>query len=135
MCQNVLVRLVRALTFAAVLAAVAAAAGCGGGAAMTMTVPVTPICPNDTPASCPTPAPSYGTDVAPMLQDRCGGCHAPGGVEPGRLFATWGQVSAQAADILNQVHACRMPPAGQTPLTDGERQLVLGWIVCGAMNN
>jgi mono/diheme cytochrome c family protein len=109
------------------------AAGCGGGDTTTTTVP--PVCPNDTPATCPSPAPSYATDVAPMLQSRCGACHTPGGVEPGRLFQTWRQVSAQSTDILGQIHTCRMPPAGQPALTASERQAVLGWIVCGAVDN
>lgn len=100
---------------------------------MTNTLP--PACPNDTPATCPVPVPSYATDVAPMLQSRCGTCHTPAGVEPGRLFQTWTQVSAQRADILSQIHTCRMPPVGQPTLTDSERQAVLGWIVCGAADN
>jgi uncharacterized membrane protein len=104
--------------------------GCGGADAV-----VAPVCPNDTPASCPTPAPSYATDVAPVLESRCGACHTPAGVEPSRLFQTYTQVAAQANDILGQIHTCRMPPAGQPALTDGERQAVLGWVVCGAVNN
>jgi uncharacterized membrane protein len=48
---------------------------------------------------------------------------------------TWAQVFPQAQSILSQVHACRMPPAGEPPLLASERQLILAWVVCGAPDN
>ena len=38
-----------------------------------------PDCPNDTPSACPSPAPSYVSDVAPIVSSHCLQCHAPGG--------------------------------------------------------
>jgi len=110
------------------------AAGCGGGDAA---APLTPACPNDTPAACPASTPSFARDVAPLLQSRCGtaACHAPTGAEPNRPVQTWGEVAPQAEDILSQIHTCRMPPAGQPALLAAERQLVLAWVVCGAPDN
>jgi uncharacterized membrane protein len=105
-----------------------AAAGCGGDDPAIS-------CPNDQPAACPSPEPSFSGQVAAIIQSRCAVCHAPGGQEPTRPFQTYAQISAQRGPILNQVSTCRMPLAGATPLTDEERQALLGWLVCRAPDN
>ena len=100
---------------------------CGGGS--------DPTCPNDLPSSCVQPAPSYKTDVQPVMSARCLSCHAPGGQEAALPFTTYSQVFANRAAILDQTYACRMPPAGSPPPTAPERALLLHWLVCGAPNN
>jgi uncharacterized membrane protein len=102
---------------------------CGGG------TPPPSSCPNDVPATCPTPAPTFAADVAPILQQRCGACHVAGGVESTRPFQAYADVQRQKTDILFALNACFMPPADQPQLTTDERHAILGWLVCGAMNN
>ena len=120
----------RALLFAAFAGvAVLAGGGCGGGAAPP------PDCPNDLPPSCPDPAPTFSADAEPAIAAKCTGCHSPTGVESNRPFTNYGQIFGQRGSILNQVHACRMPPVDAPPLTAGERAALLGWLVCGAPND
>jgi len=100
-------------------------AGCGGSL----------DCPNDLPATCPTPAPSYVNDVAPLISAHCLKCHAPGGQEASKDFTNYPNVFSQRSAILNQFYSCRMPPEGEPRPTAQERALLLGWLVCGAPNN
>jgi uncharacterized membrane protein len=109
---------------AAALASFGIACGGSGG----------PSCPNDTLA-CPTPAPSYASSVSVIIQNRCLACHSPGGQYASMPFTTYQEVFAARSAILNQVYACRMPPAGATPPTSTERTQLLDWLTCGAPNN
>ena len=101
-------------------------AGCGSSG---------PPCANDLPATCPSPQPSYATDVAPIIQAHCLKCHAPGGQEASKDFTTYQHVFDQRLAILNQFYSCRMPPDGEPRPTSQERALLLGWLVCGSPNN
>jgi hypothetical protein len=103
-------------------------------------------CPNDLPSSCPTPAPSYATDIVPIIQQSCFPCHATGGIEAGHFdYSTYAGLSAAASEVLTQVNDCLMPPsapipgsgvdAGTPPLTTEARLALLGWLVCGAPDN
>lgn len=99
--------------------------GAGGGTS----------CPNDLPASCPVPAPTWATDVAPVIEARCATCHATGGIAADKPLTSHAEVFARKGAVLNQVHACKMPQAGSPQLTAAERAAVLGWLVCGAPND
>ncbi len=92
-------------------------------------------CPNDLPAACPTPAPSYRNEVAPIITSRCLKCHAPGGQEASKDFTTYANVFAQRQPILTQTYSCRMPPEGEPRPTDPERATLLAWLVCGSPDN
>jgi uncharacterized membrane protein len=75
-----------------------------------------------------------------VIQAHCTTCHSPSGENQSPTLVTYDNITAgsmqeTAREVLVQIHACNMPPAGQPRLTDGERQAILGWIVCGAMNN
>ena len=89
-------------------------------------------CPNDLPASCPTPAPTWSTDVATVIAARCAVCHAPGGAAADKPLTDHADVFARRSAVLNQIHACKMPPEGASPLTAAERVAIEGWLVCGA---
>ena len=90
-------------------------------------------CPNDLPAACPADVPDYGTDIAPIIEDRCLSCHSPGGEgSVGHDFTTYQTLYNQQTDVLSQVYGCKMPPSGATPLSTAERTLLLDWLVCGA---
>ena len=69
-------------------------------------------CPNDLPAACPSPVPSYKSTIDPIIGARCRACHSAGGQESSIPFTTHDQVFAQRSAMLNQVYACKMPPAG-----------------------
>jgi hypothetical protein len=92
-------------------------------------------CPNDLPAACPSPAPSYAAEVGAIIQTRCASCHAPGGQEASMPLVTYEQIQRRSASMLTQVYACRMPKAGAPPLADAERKALLEWLVCRAPNN
>jgi hypothetical protein len=101
-------------------------------------------CPNDLPAKCTT-APSYKSDVAPIIERHCQPCHAPGAEEAVMPFVTYGEVHDDASAVLDQVYACRMPNKGDTtvsaavqkqlPLSTSERQTLLLWLICNSPDN
>ena len=92
-------------------------------------------CPDDLPAACPSAPPSYAKDVAPVIQQSCTPCHAPGGQQANRPLVTYAGAFANRSAMLNQVHACRMPPSGAPPLPAASRTVLQEWLVCGASNN
>jgi hypothetical protein len=94
-----------------------------------------PQCPNDLPASCPASMPSYQTDIAPLLQNRCVPCHNPSGIESAKPLNSYSAVYGLRSTVLTQVYGCQMPPTGAQPLDAAERQELLTWLVCQAPNN
>src|SRR5918911_16984 len=109
-----------------VLVAAVLLAACGGGSEVN--------CPNVS-QTCPSPAPSFASDVRPIINARCVTCHSPGGQEAVRDYTTYSGVFAQRQPMLTQVYSCRMPPAGNPQPTTQERQTIISWLVCGAPNN
>ncbi len=100
-------------------------AGGGGGTS----------CPNDLPPSCPSPAPGWAQDVAPVIEARCATCHAKGGVAADKPLTTYAEVFSRKGAVLNQIHACKMPQASAPQLSAAERAAVQEWLVCGASND
>jgi hypothetical protein len=98
-------------------------------------VDAAPLCPDDLPASCPSPIPSYKNDVAPIFAMHCTLCHSPTGIAANAPETTYADVFAQASPILDQVYQCGMPPAGYPTLTTPERLTLLSWLVCNAPDN
>jgi len=92
-------------------------------------------CPDIQP-TCPAEIPSYAKDVAPIVQNRCFPCHAPGGVEAAsHNLSTYDGLYRDRVDVLDQIHSCRMPKAPAPALTQSERAIFLNWLVCHAPNN
>jgi len=111
-----------------VMAIAVGAAACGSPAGPP------PACPDD--FRCPSPPPHFAADANPIIQARCvPGCHSPDGMEPTHVFDTYDHVYGIASTIIMQLRLCVMPPAGQPPLSEPERQALLGWLACGAMND
>lgn len=66
--------------------------------------------PEESPTPSPTPAAvTWHQDVAPILQQRCNGCHQVGGIAP-YTFATYDEGKTWASAILDSVVSRRMPP-------------------------
>ena len=97
--------------------------------------PAAAACPQDLPAACPSNAPSYQLDVAPIIADRCFLCHSPEGTASERNFVGYSAIYASRGAILDQVYACNMPPSGAVALSITERAKLLAWLVCGAPDN
>jgi hypothetical protein len=88
-------------------------------------------------ATCPDPAPSYATEIAPILQTYCVRCHSPGGQEFNKPLTSWTEVNSRYGAVLQQVFFfCEMPPSAEPQLTDpASRAALLGWLECMAPNN
>jgi hypothetical protein len=125
----------RLVLVSAALVVLAACTSSSGGSSSSGSSSGATTCPDDLPAACPTNAPTYTTDIAPIVQASCTPCHAPGGTESGRLLTTYAGISAQSGSALNQVYACRMPPLGSPRLSAADRTALMAWLVCGAPND
>jgi len=90
-----------------------------------------PSCPSSS-ASCPTPAPSYATDVGPLIARYCSRCHSPDGGEPSHLLQGYDDVTSksQMGEVLFRISSCRMPPEGEPQPTAAEREVILSWFAC-----
>ncbi|MBK7860104.1 MAG: hypothetical protein IPJ65_16120 [Archangiaceae bacterium] len=62
-----------------------------------------------TPTPTPNPEVTYYRDVAPLVSQKCLGCHQAGGVAPLQL-ETYAQLKTNAASVAAQVSSKRMPP-------------------------
>jgi hypothetical protein len=93
----------------------------------------TPECPT-VAATCPSPPPSYKTDVQPIIQSHCYACHGPGGIEVSKFDLTTYQGVAEN-DVSGEIGGCFMPPPGNEQPTADERQTLLDWVACGQPNN
>jgi hypothetical protein len=92
-------------------------------------------CPNDLPGSCPATMPSYMSDIAPLLQQKCVPCHSSKGIEASRPLDTYAGVYSLRETVLNQIYHCMMPPVGQPQLDPAQRLELMTWLVCQAPNN
>jgi len=124
------------LAHAAVAAALVTLASlvpaCGGGSSGAPAQ----ACPNLGDLTCPSPPPSYKTDVEPIIANRCFPCHAAGGVEVSTInLSTYAGVLKNQSQVHSQIESCRMPQPGATPLTVDELTTFIEWLECSAPNN
>jgi hypothetical protein len=87
-------------------------------------------------------APSFARDVAPILRDKCAGCHQVGGIAPFSLESA-PTARKRALAIAAQVESRRMPPwlpaeaspdyvgEGERTLSEGEIETIVGWARSG----
>ena len=77
---------------------------------------------------------TFVRDVRPLLQTRCGKCHGAETHERDINFSAIGDDKAAARQrklwrkSVAQIEAGEMPPADETPLTNEERERLLGWM-------
>jgi len=117
---------------AALVTLASLAQACGGGSSGDQAQP----CPNLGDLTCPSPPPSYKTDVEPIIARRCFPCHAPGGVEVSAFdLSTYAGVQRHQSPVLSAIHLCLMPKAGAPPLTVDELTTFIEWLECSAPNN
>lgn len=96
--------------------------------------PANPVCPD---GGAPSFADVYQTVFSPV----CGNCHAPDASEAVMPLTSYAQIygtnGTEAREIFNQVfESCLMPPSNALePLTEGERQTLLDWFACGALDD
>jgi hypothetical protein len=88
-------------------------------------------------------APSFTRDVAPIVREKCAGCHRLGGIAP-FAFRTAHDVSSKATLIAAAVQERRMPPWPPGPksarftgqdrrtLSPAERDTLMRWVRTGA---
>jgi uncharacterized membrane protein len=91
-------------------------------------------------------SPSFAGDVLTnVFLPVCDNCHASGQVEASMPLTNYAQIygprtgskaGAEAAEIFNQVfESCLMPPSNAPlPLNDDQRQTLLDWFSCGALD-
>lgn len=93
------------------------------------------VCDRHFPA-CPSPAPSYQQDIAPIVQLECLSCHYTGSDLTRTAYNAYQGIYSDRGSILGQLYACEMPPANYPlPITSDQRTTFMAWIECGAPNN
>ena len=97
--------------------------GTGGGSACVSA----PACPDGG-------APSYQTEIAPILQQDCIPCHSSTG-EAGFYMTTYAEVYSESGAMLSQVTVCQMPPLNGPTMTEAQRITLTAWLRCGAPDN
>ena len=96
-----------------------------------------PSCAATLPAGtdCNTAAPSYATEIAPLVAARCLDCHFAGNHNSSVVLETQSELNGQRGLVETQVYRCQMPPSDGGAMSDSDRALLLKWLVCGAPNN
>jgi hypothetical protein len=101
-------------------------------------VPIAAIASHDGSSA----APSFKREVAPIMRDKCAGCHRTGGIAP-FAFETRRDVASRASAIAAVVQARLMPPWPPGPrspayvgeesrkLSASERSTILAWARAG----
>jgi len=81
-------------------------------------------------AGCGDAAPSFASDVQPILKRRCLRCHSgDGAAAEEHDFSKLETLRAQRGQLKDAVLACAMPP--RSPLSDAEGHTLLQWVACG----
>lgn len=87
-------------------------------------------------------APTWSENIAPIVYQKCSGCHHPGAIGPFSLMS-YADAFGAAVSMMDAVNDKRMPPwppdptyshlAHERVLTDGEIQLINDWVNGGSL--
>jgi|HubBroStandDraft_6_1064221.scaffolds.fasta_scaffold214066_2 hypothetical protein len=96
-----------------------------------------PPCPDLGYPACPSPPPSWATEVRPIVDLYCSPCHFNGGtgVQKGDDFSTAAGVQHVLTTSLTDLHNCSMPPQDAAVMPTSRRETLMAWLGCGAPNN
>ncbi|MCB0795413.1 MAG: c-type cytochrome [Flavobacteriales bacterium] len=95
---------------------------------------------NGCSGDCDTTNVTYSATIAPLLQQKCNGCHGGANPQGGYSLTSWGAVNTLATEgrllgaVQHQVGYTPMPPAGgMLPQCDIDKIAI--WVQQGAPNN
>ncbi len=132
------------LAASAVAVAIACVAlACSGGSAAPSGDDGSACMPVDIPSTCPSPPPSYKSDISFIVANDCAGakCHSSGGAESVHDFTTYKGLYGDHLTVAMQVALCPMASSGMPPLgypqpTTAQRLALVTWAsICGAPDN
>jgi hypothetical protein len=124
-----------------VTAVLASVVACGGGSSNPPGDDAGQCMPVVTPATCPSPPPSYKNEISFIVANSCAeaNCHTKGGVESVKDFTTYQGLAGDhltVAFVVAQCPSSPMPPPGYPPLTTAQRLALATWAgICHAPNN
>jgi hypothetical protein len=83
------------------------------------------------PTSCESPAPSFASDVKPILEARCATSSCHDGLGEQWPLVDYAHVADWSSEVRAMVGNCAMPPpdSGMKMPTE-ERQVILQWVRC-----
>lgn len=76
----------------------------------------------------------FSTQVLPIFQTSCAGCHINTNPPNGISLTTYAQISANATAAYNAIQADRMPKGGPA-LSAAQKSLIKAWIDGGKKDN
>lgn len=90
--------------------------------------------------TCDTANMKYATDVLPIIQSSCYGCHANGAAAGGVSLGTYAGLKTQADNgnllhVINHDPGYPAMPQGGSKLSDCNINKIRSWINHGALNN
>ncbi len=86
------------------------------------------------PPNPPAAEVKFSTQVLPIFQTSCGGCHGVTNPPNGISLTTFTQISANATAAYNAIQADRMPKGGPA-LSATQKALIKAWIDAGKKDN
>ena len=84
---------------------------------------------------CDAAAPSYATQIAPIVEAHCVDCHFSGNHNSSVVLETQSELNRQRGAVETQIYRCQMPPSDGAALSTSDRDQLLKWLVCGAPDN
>lgn len=87
---------------------------------------------------CDVTAVSWTSDIQPMIQQNCVGCHSGVGASAGLDFSTYMSVKTHSSSLVNRMNKPNgdpllMPPSG--PLSNCTLNQMDAWVAAGAPEN
>lgn len=125
------------------MAIAAAVAGCSGGSASAVDDAGTACTPVTPPATCPSPPPSYSSQISFIVADFCSEpqCHGSSAGVSVHDFTTYNGIFADRLTFAREAALCPsssmgMPPTGYPQPTEAQRMALVAWAgICKAPNN